>query len=149
MCMRPHPWTSSRCCQVRNADQHRCSPSYSRVLTWVVPSGTSNSSPRHCTSCSSNTQTTSCTYSCQTNGHSKETTNCSCSAESIHWKCHKGDQVQHALPLTNQPESGSPRPGFLRRCDPARPWLMNISNISCIFQINHITHLLLLVLKLK
>ena len=30
-------------------------------------------------------------YSCQTNGHSKETTNCSCSAESIHWKCHKGD----------------------------------------------------------
>ena len=40
--------------------QHRCSSSYTRVLTWVVPSETSDSSPSHCTSCSSNTQTTSC-----------------------------------------------------------------------------------------
>ena len=57
--------------------------------------------------------------------------------------------AQHALPLADQPEPGSLRPGFLRRCDPDCPWLTNISNISHIFQINHVTHLSLLVLRLK
>ena len=112
-------------------------PSYTRVLIWVVPSETSASStsspssPSHCTSCSSKTQTTtSCTPSYHTNGHSKETTNCSCSTESIHWKCHKGDwHSTHCHLPTNQSQEAS-RPSFLRRCDLDCPWLMNISCTS-------------------
>ena len=35
-----------RCCQARSADKHRCSPSYTRVLTWVVPSGDQRQQPQ-------------------------------------------------------------------------------------------------------
>ena len=83
-------------------------PSYTGVLTWVVLSETS---PSSFTSCSCNTETsTSCICCYHTDGHSKETTNCSCSAESINWKCHKWAQSSTYchLPINQSQEAPDP-----------------------------------------
>ena len=110
------------------ADQHQCSPSYTRILTWVVPSETSDSSPRHCTQLlqqhPNHQLHLQLPHQWTLQGNHQLQLFCRNHPLEVpqRWP------AQHLLPLTDQPESGSPWPGFLRRCDLDCPWLMNISN---------------------